>query len=248
MGRYRFSATFVLRWLLTACLVTRRSLPGDARRELRRYPAPRVDGSEHLPDGVPFILVANHFERDGLRVWWTALTLTHVLNARAAPPLRWLSTDRFASYRLAGLLPVPPSLMALALRLVARRYGLLLVARDSVQMRAPMLREAHRALHQDGHALALFPEGVRAVSGQGLVAAFEGSGQVLAWLSGGRFPVIPAAVHDDDGGGLRVCFGAPLMLDRRTATGPEITKQVMRRIAAMLPLELRGAYGEVSMI
>lgn len=243
--RYRFSAPFVVRWLLTAALGARRSLVSDAARELRRFPAPHVEGRHHLPEGTPFILVANHYERSGLRVWWTALALTSLLSEEGTPPVRWFATDRFGSYRLGGLVPIPASVMAVSLRIISRRYGLLLVARNSVQRRAPMLRVAHRALHQEGHALALFPEGERAVPGQGLATAFEGSGEVLAWLSAGRIPVIPAGVHDDADGVLCVHFGEPWIVERGAARGAEATAEVMRRIAALLPAELRGAYAEV---
>jgi hypothetical protein len=144
-----------------------------------------------------------------------------------------------------GVVPVSPSITAAAIRLVARRYGLLLVSREDPRRRAPMLREARDVLQKQGHPIALFPEGIRASAGEGLAQAFDSSGEVIAWLSNGRVPVIPAAVFEQDGR-LFVRLGAPVLLDRRAARGGAGTALLMERIASMLPAELRGAYAEVT--
>lgn len=239
--RYRFPIWFVLDWLLTAPGATR-DLARDAARALRGYPPPSVDGLEHVPRGTPFILVANHYSREGLGVWWTALALTRSVAAPTSAPLRWLSIDRLEAFRIARIVPVPSSVSAAVIRFVAARYRMLLVSRVNVQQRSPMLRDARRALHQEGHSVALFPEGIRSFAGGVLAEAFDGSGHVLAWLSDGRFPILPAGVYEDASGALRIQFGAPLVLDRRSVRGTNVTASVMERIAVMLPDHLRGAY------
>jgi hypothetical protein len=185
--------------------------------------------------------VANHYERAGLKIWWTALALTHSVRHQSFAPIRWLSIDRLAECRVLGFVPVSPSITAAVIRLIARRYGMLLVSREDPRRRAPMLREARNVLHNQGHPIALFPEGIRASAGEGLAQAFESSGEVIAWLSNGRVPVIPAAVYEQ-GGRLYVRLGAPLLLDRRSARDGAGTTLLMERIASMLPAELRGAY------
>ena len=102
-----------------------------------------------------------------------------------------------------------------------------------------MLREARRTL-RDGGAVGVTPE---AASGGGpeLAAAWPGSGAALAWLSDGSVPIVPVAFFDGDDARLVSRFGEPFTLDR---TGDdEAAAAVMGAIAALLPPELRGAYG-----
>lgn len=243
--RYRFPLSFVLAWLLTPPGAVR-SLARDARSALRAYPTPRLSGLEHVPGEGPFVLVANHYSRDGLGIWWTTLALSQAVATRSTRPQRWMAIDRLEEFRVLGGLPVPSFLSALALRIIGARYRMLLVSRTEVQSRMPMLREARRALHQDGEVVALYPEGIRSFSGGVLAEAFDSSGHVLAWLSDGKVPVLPAAVHDDEAGAIHVRFGEPMVLDRRELRGTDATTLVMRRVAALLPEDLHGAYAVAS--
>ena len=247
MVTYRFSPGFTLRWLATAPLGRRRDAARDGRTELARYGPARVIDGDHVPEQGTFIVVMNHYERPGLRVWWGAwLVSVAIAQRRPGPGIRWLITDRFGSYRLFGLIPIAEAAMALFLRSVARTYQLLIVTRWEVGPRAPMLREAYRSLHARGRPIGITPEAGNAEGGGlGLAPAVPESGPAIAWLSRGAAPILPAAVYEDADGRLTVRFGAPFTLERpaRAADDPgALTERVMRALAELLPAELRGAY------
>ena len=243
LPRYDFSPWFVARWLAgVVVLRRRRSLGPDARALLAgRRPRPRVEGIAHVPRGGPCIVVMNHYERPGLRVWWCAALATAALWERRGgdPPVRWLITDRFEGFRFARV-RLPNALMAWLLRTIAHAYGLLLVARSEGEAgsRSRVLREARRALRGSG-TLGVTPE---AASGSGpeLAEPSPGSGAALAWLSGGAAPLVPVAVFEDADGVLVARFGPAFTLQR--AGGEEPATAVMTAIAALLPEQLRGRY------
>ena len=263
MQRYRLSFRFVLWWLLTLPFVRRRDLGADGERQLARYrPSPRAIGTEHVPPEGPFIVVANHYERDGLRVWWPGMLVSSLVARErpGQPGIRWMTTDRFDSYRLFGLIHVPEAQIARLLRMAARRYEIFLRARDEVAPRVPMLRHIHRTLHRERRPIGLMPEAGNAVAGEGLALAVPGAGPALRFLSSGRIPLLPVAVYDDVDGHLTARFGPTFLLTRddiaaaseRSAAGhpggsdAALTARVMREIAALLPHHLRGAYREVA--
>ena len=241
---YKFSLSYLVRWLLrVAVLRRRRGLGPDVREMLRgTEPRPRVRGIEHVPLEGPCIVVMNHYERPGLRVWWCAALVSAALSARRGgePPVHWLITDRFEGFRFAGL-PMPDRLMAWLLDKIGGAYGFLLVARPEgeAQSRSGLLREA-RTMLREGAVLGITPE---AASGSGpqLAAAWPGSGAALSWLSSGSTPLVPVAVRDDEDGALLATFGAPFTLER--AGDEEGARVVMDAVAALLPRELRGHYG-----
>ena len=241
---YNFAIGYLVRWLvIVAVLRRRRRLGADVREMLRGIePRPRVKGIEHMPLDGPCIVVMNHYERPGLRVWWCAALVSAALAARRGgePPVRWLITDRFEGFRFAGL-PMPDRLMAWLLDKIGGAYGLLLVARPEgeAQSRSALLRAA-RATLREGAVLGITPE---AASGSGpqLASAWPGSGAALSWLSSGSTPLVPVAVRDDEDGALLATFGAPFTLGQ--ASDEEGARAVMDAVAALLPPELRGPYG-----
>ena len=244
---YRFSIGFLIRWLATVLFNRRRAIAGDAERELARYRlAPQAIDDHLVPAQGPFITVINHYERPGLRMWWSVLFVSLLLARRGAPPTRWMMTDRFHGYRVLGV-PVPDALISGLLHRVARTYGLLLVNREEIGPRATMLRRAFRVLHSDGECVGIAPEAGNAEGLTGaLVPAMPESGTVLAWLSHGEIPILPIGVWEDEEGRLTARFGEPFTLERTRGTDssdPEaLTDEIMHAVAALLPSEFRGAY------
>ena len=249
---YAFSPGYPLAVLASAALLGRRNLGRDGVALASGwYPRPRVAGGANVPERGAFIVVMNHYERSGLRVWWPVMLISAAIWRRRheSPAVRWLITDRLYGFRVAGL-TLPDPAVRWALRLVARTYDLVLVHRERAGLRVSALRGARDALEGRGRRLpspiGITPEAASS-GGRELGPAWPNSGMALAWLSRGQTPIVPAAVYEDKEGRLTARFGPPFTLDwpglrRAHDRRDELTDRAMSAVAALLPEELRGPY------
>lgn len=194
----------------------------------------QVRGREHIPADGPLVLVANHIDHlDPPLVAASVSRRVHPMAKRElfeVPLVGWI----FWWY---GAFPV---------RRFSSDSGALRIARNTLR---------------NGEVVLMFPEGTRS-KGTGMRPALPGAAAV-AMLA--RAPIVPVAItgsnvrrpHVFYAWALRrrptitVTFGEPFTLDeiRERAEGDPAevaTDVIMRRIAALLPEELRGAYGEHS--
>jgi 1-acyl-sn-glycerol-3-phosphate acyltransferase len=196
-------------------------------RALARW---EIDGSDRVPAEGPVVLVCNHL---------------HLLD----PPLVAASVPRRVHTMAKRELFETP-LVGWTLW----PYGAIPVRRFSADMGA--LRAA-RSLLRAGAAVVMFPEGTRSKDAR-LHPALPGAAMV-ALLAGA--PVLPVAVTGTDAVRLprdlwgwlrgrrphvRVTFGEPFTLEATSAdarNAEEATDAIMRRVAALLPEQYRGAYG-----
>ncbi|PKN78941.1 MAG: 1-acyl-sn-glycerol-3-phosphate acyltransferase [Chloroflexi bacterium HGW-Chloroflexi-9] len=189
-----------------------------------------VHGREHIPAEGPLVLVSNHLDNlDPPLVAASIGRRVHPMAKRElfeVPLIGWW----FWAY---GAFPV---------RRFSSDMGALRVARNFLR---------------SGEVVLMFPEGTRS-RGEGMRAALPGAAMV-ALLA--KAPVVPVAIT---GSRLKkphvffawallrrprvtVTFGPAFTLDAKVPGGDAAeagTDQMMRRIAAMLPEELRGVYGD----
>jgi 1-acyl-sn-glycerol-3-phosphate acyltransferase len=134
-------------------------------------------------------------------------------------------------------------------------YGAIPVRRGEADLKA--LRAAQDALDA-GYALCIFPEGTASEGNAAMIEAWPGAG-LIALRSG--VPVLPVAITGSQRLGLPMMFlrpfprqhvtityGVPFVPDKPERVNSEAakvaTRQIMERIAALLPPEYRGYYGD----
>lgn len=184
----------------------------------------RVEGRENLPKSGPYIIVSNHINWKDPPLISISLDLS----------VRYMAKIQAFGYPLLGY--------------IVRATGAFPVRRGEGDRRA--LVTALRVL-AGGQILGFFPEGHRSETGA-LLRGKPGVGFLAA--RAGDVPVVPIAMIGTKQSLPRLIFGghavlrvgqpfhvAELTADERRDE-QAITDAVMRRVAAQLPDEMRGAY------
>jgi 1-acyl-sn-glycerol-3-phosphate acyltransferase len=198
----------------------------------------RIEGDlAAVPREGPFILIANHASNAD------PVVVGAYIPPRIGRRLNWLGKREVFDVPVLGWL--------------ARRGGIHAVERSAVDVEA--FRIAQRILAA-GHPLAVFPEGTRSADGQ--LREVKDGLALLAQRTG--VPIVPVGIADSDrvwprgrrlpriGGRIVVRVGKPFTLApepggdgtaRRRAKG-SATREMMGRLAALLPPRQRGAYAD----
>lgn len=227
----------------------RRSFRRDAQAFTSRLrPRLRLEGSENVPCAGPVLLTVNHYCRPGFQAYWLALAISAVVPAE----VHWVITAaltypgrRFSRLRRRASQWV--------LRRIARAYGFDTMPAmpphpADVQARALAVRRVLGVVRQNPAALiGLAPEGYDHPDYNGrLISPPSGSGRFLLHLSRLGLEIVPVGAYEAEGFfclnfGRRYRLEVPQGLPgkERDSRAREIA---MRRIAALLPAELRGAY------
>jgi 1-acyl-sn-glycerol-3-phosphate acyltransferase len=220
--------SFVARYVVP---VTYRLATAFARVAVRIYfPRLAVSGLEHVPRQGPVIIAPNHLNN------LDPCLLFAILPRRGV----------FLAHR--GLFDVAPSALLMTL------VGAVPVRNEGIDIEA--LRGARQALAR-GLAVVAFPEGERSRTG----ALVEGQAGAALLALRGSVPIVPVAISGTGpvgwpwvfarpflGPRISVHFGEPFTLAGGDERGARAARAgidvIMRRIAALLPPERRGAYGD----
>ena len=244
---YPLRFSLILRFVWSTLRGRRRDLPADIAAALAVVrPPPAARNDHHVPATGPFVLALNHYERRGLKVFWSGCLASHAIAQRRArdKAVRWLMTSEWYNARL-GPIPVPVLLWRWLFRRLGRVYGLVIVPRAAERGvgRAAALRTILNIVRGSEEPIGLFPEAV----GTGrLIQPPPGLGSFLLLLSGHGLPILPAGAFEEEGR-LIVSFGPPFHLDvPRGAPRAEkerlASQQVMVAIGRLLPEKLWGVY------
>jgi 1-acyl-sn-glycerol-3-phosphate acyltransferase len=246
--RFKPSRRNVLRGIAYIIRGGRRSLASDTRYALADVPIPlQVRGDDLLPPSGPFVVVANHYERPGLWMAWSAMFAGYAVLNRTAQEVHWVAIQEWESYRLLGV-PVPRRVIRAVFERAFRVYGIIAMAPPdaSPSARASSIREVARFVRA-GMVVGLMPEGTVGTTPE-LLPAQEGVGTFLLLLSGTGAPIVPVGLYEDEDG-LVVRFGAPFRLEvpgdlPRDRRDDWARGRVMLAIRQLLPAPLWGAFAE----
>ncbi len=183
----------------------------------------RLRGRYNVPRQGPFLIAANHL------AWADIPLIPLYLPGKVV----YMAKEEYFSSKIAWLV---------------RFLGAFPVKRGEGDRQA--LRAADEQLKK-GNAVVLFPEGTR--SRTRMMAKGHAGLGMIALRSG--VPVIPVAIWGSEnllkkfGARITISYGTPMLLKPKGTkiTREDIdnaTEEVMRAIAAMMPPEYRGAYGD----
>jgi hypothetical protein len=223
----------------------KRDLRCDAPALVASMPvAPVVSGIENLPAARPYVILPNHYERpSGAWVGWGPIIISDAI-FRAQPgtfPIRLVMTSTWQDCYV-GPRRINPKYLHWVLRRMSGLYDLILMPADDVDAfgRGAALRDVFRALSDPaGQVVAFHPE---AGGFESLITPPKGIGRVLSVLDRKNIPLIPTGVYEA-GGRIHVSFGSAIPAGSLVALGDtEAAKQVMIRIAQLVPEQTRGVF------
>lgn len=237
MSRYPFAWDLFFRLVLQVP-TGRRSLAADcALLASRIEPPPIVEGLCHIPTVGPVVVAANHYQRRGLWIAWPGMVITLALAERRKidPPVHWLVSGGLQAFQWKAKGPEVPLTRAL-FRSVARIYGMTALPVKGSGDRAAAIRQWLRWTEK-GHALGIFPEGL-AGRDRRLGRPEPGFAGLCRLFAAKPVPVLPCGIYERDDV-LHIRFGPCL-------PSGETEDRVMSSIAALLPVQLRGDYSDVT--
>jgi hypothetical protein len=237
----------VLRAAWAALCKRERDFGVDARQMLDSGPPVVVFGQENIPASGPYLLLANHYTRPGMMVWWSVFALSVQLQCTPRwvvaagwtyprgwrrllmEPLTAWAFHRLAQvYRFSSMPPMPPR------------------PEDALARAAAVRSVLTRLRSEPNMLLGLMPEG-RDLPGGVLGWPPAGAGRFMLRLGADLGRILPAGVYEADSR-LCVCFGPLFQI--QVPQGLPAAQQdqaasrcVMEHIAALLPKAMRGPFG-----
>jgi 1-acyl-sn-glycerol-3-phosphate acyltransferase len=212
-----------------------RGTDGVGRVIYRGFARVRLEGLDGLPRTGPVMLVSNHVSNADAPL--IGCFLTPAFGRR----IYWLGKQEALDWPVVGWWLAQNAVIG--------------IERGAADIEA--FRKARNVL-DEGHVLAVFPEGTRSPTGE-LQAAKDGAA-LLALRTGAT--ILPVGIAGTrrlwpkgqrlphPGGTVVLRVGQPFTLesavagsDRRAAT-TAATERIMRSIAALLPPSMRGVYGD----
>ena len=247
-AEYHLPPKFIFTVLSAITINARRSFRSDAGLALTgNHPFIKVFGKENIPTKGPCLILMNHYSHEGYIPMWSAFSITSLLPMES----RWMMTYAWTSpnvtwdwfkrrltrivftaiCRVYGFIPMPP--MPPDPREVTERTIAIRTLMALVRQRLPI-------------ALGMAPEG-RDYPGALLGWPPSGMGRLLGQISPFFECIIPVGVYEENDQQV-IHFGQKFNINVKTYStkeeeDKEISLNVMRLIAKLLPEKLRGKFG-----
>jgi hypothetical protein len=245
--KYSFPPVLFARALWDFILLRPRDLQNDAKACIDSLnPGLRVLGKENIPQLGNCVLTINHYHRPGLGAQWLAIATTALVPLK----MRWVVTGELMCqgkwYAALG-----SRASRIFLKRLAYFYGLTTMPPmpprpKDVEARAASVRKLLDYVKQvKDPILGISPEGYNPPNGV-LTRPAAGFGRFGLLLAKAGMRFIPVGGYEADGI-FHLHFGEPYELNVRSDVAVDEKDRlamqiVMRNIARLLPLHLRGEY------
>lgn len=187
---------------LTPCIASgrRRDLDDFTRQVVRLMPTPPLySGLDNLPDHPRFVLIANHYQRNGLWILHSASAITQAIVHHYGPhpfPVRWMATANWPRIRFGPLAFRSPGDWLLPRVAHALSCYPVSFAGSDPAATARSIRQILRDASSIDRPIGIFPEGVAGSAGR-LTQPLPGAGRLLQKLARLGLPAVPAAISED---------------------------------------------------
>lgn len=214
---------------------TRRNVDDfSARIVAKMQPGPLFLGLEHLPESPRFVLVANHYQRQGLWIIHVASALTQAIAERYGrqidPPVHWMVTANWPPIRVGPWKFASPGDLLLPRVAHALNCFPVSFAGNNPSYTASTLKRILTALPALERPIGIFPEGVAGSAGK-LTAPLPGVDRFLALLAKRGWPILPAGVSED--GRFIIRFG-PVVPTELVLASTDPAGLAMERVAELM--------------
>jgi hypothetical protein len=225
----------------------RRSFREDAVRCIGRLkPSLQVMGKENIPRSGACVITINHYHRPGFGAEWLALAIS----ATVPREIHWIVTAEWTApgkwYE-----SIKGTYSRLLLKYLSRVYGYTTMPPmpprpKDLEARARSVRVTlEHARHHPDFMLGLAPEGGNQAGGK-LSMPASGAGRFALLLTGLGAVFVPVGAYEEAGAfclhfgpAYRLEFLSGLSSNEKDRTAAEL---MMRNIAALLPVRLRGVF------
>jgi hypothetical protein len=246
-SKYVLPARFIIKVVTAMLLGDRRSFKKDSVIALSgEHPPLKIIEPDNIPQTGSCLILMNHYSRPGYIPIWSGFSISSLLPMEShwLMTTAWTSPNKFwdpIKRRLTRILftsicrvygfipmpPMPPDPREITDRAMAVR-SLMALARLNLPI-----------------AIGLAPEG-QDFPGAVLGSPPPGTGRLLEQLFKTNHQVFPVGVYEENDQQV-IHFGRPILLKLKDYSSNEekdvdISKQVMRAIACLLPGNLRGEF------
>lgn len=200
----------------------------------KMVPPPIYEGLENLPDSPRFLLVANHYQRQGLWIIHVASALTQAVASRYGrqidPPVRWVVTANWPPIKVGKWKIASPGDWLLPKVANALSCYPVSFAGNNPAYTAGSIKRILRDAGQLQRPIGLFPEGVAGVAGQ-MTDPLPGVERLIALLAKRGVPALPVGVSES--GRFVIRFGQ-LVNAEDLVSSPDPAKLLLSRVKDLI--------------
>jgi hypothetical protein len=199
----------------------------------RMDPPPVYEGLDRLPADPRFLLIANHYQREGLWILHSASAVTQAIRKHYGeqdPPVRWVVTANWPRWKVGPWsFPSPGDLILPRVANALHCYSIPFSGKDPKRT-ARSLRRILQEARTLTRPVGLFPEGVAGSAGK-LTDPLPGVDRFVLQMARLGIPAVPCGISER--GRFLIRFGS-LVTAAELTHAEDPAREMMRRVAELL--------------